>query len=275
MNRFPRLPRVYFTGRACRVRAALLAALAVFGTASLGAAQTRGRGKKKAPAPPVPAAVPFAVGERLDYAVQWNRTLTAATVRLAVTERREFFGNQAWHFQATAQTIDPLRRIVTLDDQFDSYTDTITLESHQYESYLREQEKRDDLVVPMATQSQPGSANRRVFVVFPGTTDPLGMIYRLRPLDWKNTPEAHLRLFDGRKFYDIEARREALGTPVTVAAGTFAATRIALRILQDGVEMPNLKLWISLSEDAARTPVLIEAEASIGTVRAELTAHVP
>jgi len=275
MNRFSFLPRVQFTARGCRVLAALLAALAVFGAAALGAAHKQAREKKKAPAPPGPATVPFALGERLDYAVEWNRTLTAATVRLAVTERREFFGSQAWHFQATAQTIDPLRRIFMLDDQFDSYTDAITLESHQYESYLREQGKREDLVVPMATQSQSGRANRRVYVVFPGTTDPLGMIYRLRPLDWKSSPEERLRLFDGRKFYDIEARREALGTPVTVAAGTFAATRIALRILQDGVEMPNLKVWVSLSEDAAHTPVLIEAEASIGTVRAELTAHTP
>jgi RES domain-containing protein len=249
-------------------------AFAIAASAGVAVAQKQSRGKKKPP-PPADAVVPFAVGEKLDYAAQWNRFLTAATVRLAVTERREFFGAQVLHFQALAQTIDPVRKLFTLDDQFDSYTDTITLESHQYESYIREQNRRDDLVVPMATASQPGRANRRVYVVFPGTTDPVGMIYRLRTVDWKKQAELRQRVFDGRKFYDVEAHREMAGTRLTVAAGSFVATRIALRILQDGMDLPNLKLWVSLSEDASRLPVLFEAEASIGSVRAELTSHSP
>jgi hypothetical protein len=254
--------------------AALAAALGVFGATSPARAQKQTQARKKTPAP-VAAAVPFAVGEKLEYAAQWNRFVTAATVRLAVIERRDFFGAQVLHFQAFAQTIDPVRKLFPLDDQFDSYTDTITLESHQYESYIREQNRQDDLVVPMATASQPGRNNRRVYVVFPGTTDPVGMIYRLRAVEWKTIPDSRLRVFDGRKFYDVEAHREMAGTRVAVAAGSFLATRIALRILQDGVELPNLKLWVSLSEDPSRTPVLFEAEASIGTIRAELTSRSP
>lgn len=260
--------RIRFRPAAC----ALL--LAMFLAAGAAVAQKQDRGKK-IPPPPADAVVPFAVGEKLEYAAQWNRFVTAATVRLAVTERREFFGAQVLHFQAFAQTIDPVRKLFTLDDQFDSYTDTVTLESHQYESYVREQDHREDLVVPMATSTQFGRANRRVYVVFPGTTDPVGMIYRLRTVDWKKDQESRLRVFDGRKFYDVEARRDMAGTHVTVATGSYVATRIALRILSDGVELPDLKLWVSLSEDAARTPVLFEAEASIGTIRAELTAHSP
>ena len=247
--------------------------LTVVAAASWGAASTLQHGSRKSPAAPAAALVPFAVGEKLDYAAQWNRFVTAATFRLAVTERREFFGAQVLHFQAAAQTIDPVRRLFPLDDQFDSYTDTSTLESHQYESYIREQNRQDDLVVPMATKSQPGPLNRRVYVVFPGTTDPVGLIYRLRIVDWKKESESRLRVFDGRKFYDVEARRESTGNQVVVPAGAFRATRIALRILEGGVEVPNLKLWISLGEDPACLPVLFEAEAAFGTVRAELTAH--
>ena len=248
-------------------------AVAIFCAAALAGAQKQGHARKNPP--PASAPVPFAVGERLEYAAHWNGFVTAATVRLAVTERREFFGQPAWHLQAFAQTIDPVRRLFTLDDQFDSYTDAITLESHQYESYIREQTRHEDLVVPMATASQPGRANRRVYVVFPGTSDPVGMIYRLRTIDWRKDPVARMRIFDGRKFSEIEAHRETTGTQLSLPAGTFTTTRIALRILQDGVDLPNLKLWISLSEDAAHIPVLFEAEAAIGTVRAELTSRTP
>ena len=81
-------------------------------------------------------------------------------------------------------------------------------------------------------------------------------------------------VFDGRKFYEIEAKREGVGVPVTLTmGGTFVTTRIALKVSQGGQEVPNLKLWVSLSMDAARVPVLIAAEAPFGTVRAEMTAR--
>src|SRR5271168_4515903 len=170
MERFPRRLRV--TGWAdLRVWAAA-AALVVFafaaGASGLGG-WNQGRGKTPPAAPPAPVAVPFAPGERLEYAASWNGTVTAATFKLAVVERRDFFGRMAWHFQAQAKTIDPVRMIFTLDDQFDSYTDAITLESRQYEAYLREQAKNEDLVVPMASKAETDRGNMHVYLVLAGT----------------------------------------------------------------------------------------------------------
>ena len=253
------------------VAAAVVAAL-VLVTAGISAQQKKD-GKKKPASPPTQAAVPFRAGERLEYAAQWNKFVTAAVLKLAVVEKRDFFGQPAWHFQATAQTIDPVRMIFTLDDQFDSYTDAVTLESRQYESYLREQGRRDDLVVPMATKPEPERAGVHVYLVLPGTQDPLGFFYELRAHDWGKEPAMRVPVFDGRRFYEIQAQRESAGVPVTVVAGNFVTTRIALKVFQGGQEMPNLKVWVSLSEDAARVPVLIEAEAPFGTVRAEMTAR--
>jgi len=241
------------------------------GTAGIGAQQKKD-GKKKPASPPTQAAVPFRAGERLEYAAQWNKFVTAAVLKLVVVEKRDFFGQPAWHFQATAQTIDPVRMIFTLDDQFDSYTNAVTLESRQYESYLREQGRRDDLVVPMATKPEAERAGVHVYLVLAGTQDPVGLLYGLRAHDWGKEPSMRVPVFDGHRFYEIQAQRESAGVPVTVAAGNFVATRIALKIFQGGQEVPNLKVWVSLSEDARRTPVLIEAEAPFGTVRAELTA---
>jgi hypothetical protein len=248
-------------------------ALAFWGTGS--SAQAPKHGKKKPVPPPALAAVPFAAGERLEYAAQWNKFVTAATLKLTVVERRDFFGRSTWHFQALAQTIDPVRMLYTIDDQFDSYTDAVTLECRQYESYLREQSKRQDLVVPMATKADPARSGVHVYLVLAGTQDPLGIFYRLRTQDWAKEPVTRVPVFDGRQYYEVEAKRESAGVPVTVAAGTFVVSRIALRVFQGGQEIPNLKVWMSLALDAARTPALIEAEAPFGTVRAELTARKP
>jgi Protein of unknown function (DUF3108) len=267
-------------GAARLLGTALVMALALAAGASGVSAQHHGHGKKKAGAKAepsrglgTPAVVPFAAGERLEYAAQWNKFVTAATLKVTVVERRDFFGRLAWHFQALAQTIDPVRMLYAIDDQFDSYTDAVTLESRQYEMYLREQTKREDLVVPMSVKPDPDRSGTHVYLVLAGTQDPIGLLYRLRAHDWMKEPVERVPVFDGRKYYEVEARRESVGTPLTVAAGSFVVTRIALTVFQGGQELPNLKVWLSLAQDAARTPALLEAEAPFGTVRAELTAR--
>ena len=84
------------------------------------------------------AVVPFHVGEQLEYRLSWATFLTAGTVRLSVVERRALYGWDAWHFRATGSSDSPLRTLFTIDDEFDSYTDTATFVSHQFESYLDE-----------------------------------------------------------------------------------------------------------------------------------------
>jgi hypothetical protein len=277
MNPFPRklVAEGFWHSRLRGIVAALLAFALAAGAPGLGAHKQTSRKKKPAapPAPASPAAVPFAAGERLEYAAQWNKFVTAAMLKLVVVERRDFFGQPAWHFQALARTIDPVRMIYPLDDQFDSYADAMTLDSRQYESYIREQSRREDLVVPMATKPDAARAGVHVYLVLAGTQDPLGLLYCLRTHDWTKEPTARLPVFDGRKYYEVEAERESTGVPVAVTAGIFKATRIALRFSQGGQEVTNLKVWVNLSEDAARIPVLIEAEVPFGTVHAELTAR--
>ena len=255
-----------------RAAAALVSLTLAAGASGLGA-QKQGRGKKK-PSPTL-AAVPFAAGERLQFAAQWNKFVTAATLKVNVVERRDFFGKPAWHFQALASTIDPVRMLYTIDDQFDSYMDATTLESRQYEAYLREQSKHEDTIVPMATKPDSSRGNLHVYLVLAGTEDPVGILYGLRAHDWTREPVTRIPVFDGRKYYEVDAKRESAGMPLTVAAGSFVVTRIALRAFTGGQEVTDLKVWLSLAQDAARTPVLIEAEAPFGTVRAELTSRAP
>ena len=274
MDRTPTKRRVRSCARKWpRWVAAALATLLLGGGAAGLSAQGHRHHKKKPAPPAAPAVVPFAAGEWLQYAAQWNNFVTAATLKLRVMERREFFGRPAWHFQAMAQTVDPVRMLYTIDDQFDSYTDATTLDCRQYEMYLREQSKQEDLVVPMAQKPDPSRSGTHVYLVLAGTQDPIGLLYRLRAHDWEKEPAARFPVFDGRKFYEVDARRESMGTPLTVAAGNFVVMRIGLHVLQGGQEVPNLKVWVSLAQDAERTPTLIEAEAPFGTVRAELTAH--
>ena len=104
--------------RQARFSTAILAGLLL--AALVAPAQRKPSPKRALPVQPAEAPVPFRAGEVLDYRVQWSKLLNAATVRLAVTERRPFYGREAWHFRALAHTVDPMRYLFALDDQFDS-----------------------------------------------------------------------------------------------------------------------------------------------------------
>ena len=215
--------------------------------------------------------VPFRVGEKLSYRVCWQNFLTAATAQIRVEERRPFYGRMAWHFQATARTVEPVRYLYTLDDQFDSYTDTASLASLQYETYLREMGGREDAKIRMSTDGEADNVDGPSVRVPPGTRDPLGAFFSLRAVDWERASEMQMPVYDGKKLYELRARRMGPAETVTVPAGEFSATPIEVRVFERNRELTGTRFQMWLTTDAARTPVLVEAELPIGTFRVELT----
>jgi len=215
--------------------------------------------------------MPFRIGEKLNYNVSWATFSTAASVQLSVPERRELFGWGTWHFRASAHTLSPVRSLIAVDDQFDSYTDTTTLESRQYETYLNEMGKKQDQVLHLLPEGQSARGNFPGIVVSPGTRDPLGALYALRGVDWQHTPEFRAPVYDGHDVYELRARQEVPSETVAVAAGNYSASRISMHIFYRGKEVEGESFSAWLAHDAARTPVLIEASMPFGTFRVELT----
>jgi len=225
--------------------------------------------KNFAPVPPKEVPVPFHVGETLNYRVSWSAFSNAASVQLTVPERRNLYGWSTWHFQAIAHTQGPVRSLFAVDDQFDSYTDAVTLESRQYETHLNELGRAEDAILHFAATGEVSHAPPPIVAVRPGTRDPLGVFYGLRAADWR-TPELRLSAYDGHDLYDIIATREASGEMVKVAAGSFSASRIGVRVFRYGKEVPAIHFTLWLADDAAKTPVILQAELPFGNIRAEL-----
>lgn len=214
--------------------------------------------------------MPFRIGEKLDYRVSWASFTSAASVQLTIPERRELMGWGTWHFRASAHTLSPMRSVVTVDDQFDSYTDTATLESRQYESYLNEMGTKQNQVLHFLPEGRPAGGNSAGIVVSPGTRDPLGALYAMRGVDWQTASEFRVPVYDGHDVYEMRARLEIPSETVAVAAGNFSTSKISIRLFQRGKEVPGMNFAAWMAHDAARTPVLMEAELPMGKLRAEL-----
>ncbi len=225
---------------------------------------------KADPAPPA-LAVPFPVGEKLEFRGGWQFYDSAAMLKLAVLDQRPFSGRPAWHFQARATTLNPLRYIFILDDQFDSYSDAADLASRQYEAYIREQNKHEDRISRMSHEGEPAPDAGAAVRVPQGTRDPLGALYFLRTVDWARTPAVTMRVYDGKKLYELRARRGHAAELAEVPAGKFTASRIDLRVYHRSQELAQVRIALWLANDAARTPVRVEAELPFGSVRAVLS----
>ncbi len=100
--------------------------------------------------------MPFRIGEKLDYRVAWATFANAASIELTVPERRDLMGWGTWHFRASAHTLSPMRALIAVDDQFDSYTDAATLESRQYETYLNEMGRKQTEVFNFLAEGRLG-----------------------------------------------------------------------------------------------------------------------
>ncbi len=173
--------------------------------------------------------------------------------------------------QAFAHTQNPLRMVFELDDQFDSYSDAGTLASLQYEMHLSERGQKVESVQRMtATGEEPASPDATQTRVLPGTRDPLGMMQYLRNVDWTKTPEVRCPVYDGHKLYEVHAKLAAASEKVNVPAGDYAASRIGIRVFDGGVEMKDASFTLYVANNAARTPVLLEAVMPFAIARVEL-----
>jgi Protein of unknown function (DUF3108) len=218
------------------------------------------------------AAMPFRAGEILNYRLEWAPFSNAASVQTAVVERRDLFGWQTWHFRASVHSQSPLRNLFEVDDQFDSYTDVVNLDSRQYEMYLDEMGKKQDEVLHLIAIGQPRRGNVAPVIVQPGTRDPLGAFYALRAADWKRTPELRVPLYDGSDLYEMRAHLEVPQETVAITMGNYQATQIAIHLFMHGKEVPQTNFSVWLARDVARTPVLVVAQMPYGNFRGELTA---
>ena len=215
--------------------------------------------------------LPLKAGEVLEYSTSVAKVSSVANLKVQIAGRGNFAGKSAWHLQAFAHTQNPLRMIFELDDQFDSYSDAGTLVSLQYEMHLSERGQKVESVQRMtATGKEPAPEGATEARVLPGTRDPLGMMQYLRYVDWAKTPEVRCPVYDGRKLYDVRAKIVRASENVTIPSGEYSASKIAIRVFDNGVELKDAAFALYLANLPERTPVLLEATLPFATARVEL-----
>ena len=74
----------------------------------------------------------------------------------------------------------------------------------------------------------------------------------------------------GADVYQLIAHLDAKSDIVSVAAGTFSASRVGVKLAQKNSQTPEIAFEVWLANNAARTPVQFQARLPFGSIRAEL-----
>lgn len=217
------------------------------------------------------AAVPFHVGETLNYDILLSSFLVAGTASTSVTARKPAYNSTAYSLVAEGKPIAAAARLLDLQYRLDTLLDTVTLladegivSSDTGKGHDTATTRFDRAGRKAVFERNRTPVERFAFAVPARTQDGLGMLYALRTAAL--TPGAHLEVpltTNGALF--TVAVEIARPEQVRVPLGTFDAIPLKLTITGPSREEVGRDLAIWISTDARRLPVKLQAELSVGS----------
>jgi hypothetical protein len=221
-------------------------------------------------APRSEAAVPFKAGETLTYDVSWSSVLVAGTATATVVEKKPSSNSTAYYIVAEGRPLPLLARLYKLHYKMDTLLDSFTLLSQGGSLYSEEGadhqlgSTRFDRPARRAFyERQQETTERADFPVPAGTQDALAALYTLRARAFKAGEGFTTPVADSGALYTVRVDVGA-PAPVKVPLGEFAAWNLKASIA-DAQGQPVWKnILVSISNDARRLPVKLQAELPVG-----------
>lgn len=247
------------------------------------AAQTPKRPAPKSAAQPAPAAprkemaVPFKVGEVLEFDIGWTLYPTAGTATVAVKEKKPSYGSVAYYVVAEGRPSSMLSKLYTLYYKADTLIDAYTLLPQRGSLYVEEGKRKR---MKTTTFNHPAKAAKYEVqtathvvkdLALPGfTQDALSALYVLRSIPMKAGEKFNMPVTDAGDLYRVQMQVGAVEA-VRTGLGTINALKIVPVITASkGTPPRGLAMWIS--DDARRLPVKIEAQLPVGKFTVTLRA---
>lgn len=211
--------------------------------------------------------VPFAPGETLTYAVDWNNYSTAATVVMTVGNPGSYFGqNGVLPISAKVETVGMVRFVADVDMTFDAYSNPKTILPLRSEFDRTINGKSESGSVTFDRTKNVATSGSRSTPIAAETGDPLSLFYRLRAMPLKVGDTIVLDTFDGQRRGQVQAVVQA-----KEAIAGKNAIRVAFLPVRNGQPDDSSKIRVWFADNAGRIPLLVTAQPEFGNVKMKLT----
>ena len=215
-------------------------------------------------------------GETLTYDVSWSRMLTAGTAVLEIKDETLPDGRAGLKFLVTGRSAGIVDKVYPVNDTVQSIFDPQIMESLSYSMHQNyNKKKRDlDLVFDHSRNVAVSTLNEdapKTLDIPEQVQDGLSFLYYLRTLDEFTIGKViTINVLDVDKIWTVEVYtlgRETVKTP----AGEFSTIKIKTRPLYKGVFQNKGEVFLWLTDDSRKVPVLMKSTLRVGSFVFTLT----
>ena len=211
------------------------------------------------------SSLPFAVGERISYDVEWLNLGKIGKVNLAIQRRGSLDNRIVFEMVGELSTIGSARSIVNLDDTFKSYVHVDSLVPVRTETTILEGQRRKQIVAIYKDDSVRLD-NGTHFDVKPRTLDLVSLFYAVRA--------SQLSVGANQTFHFIDANHRLRALTIKVAKqesiNTALGPRDTLQLDITNQENNQLMAQAWVSNDAKHLPLYIVTRLAFGEIRLQI-----
>jgi len=220
---------------------------------------------------PVPAAnLPFKPGEKLTYDISWSNIIHAGTAVMEVREEKKADGEIVYHLISTAHSSRWLSKFYTVSDTIESVFDAENLRPLSFnldQSHGKRKKKRNmtfNYKEGVVTAFSDGQQN--TYPVPADIQDPLSSLYYVRTKqDFIVGKPIIVKVHEDDRNWAVEVYvlgKEKLKT----SFGELNTIKLKTYPKYEGVFQNKGEIFIWLTDDARKIPVLMKSTISIGSI---------
>jgi len=218
-------------------------------------------------------AAPFSPGEKMDFAISWMG-IPAGTTTMSVAEKKEGNPQKAWGLFLETRSNSFVSAFYKVRNKIEALIDCEDFSAISFSANLRQGRHKKTKEIFF-----DGKNKKLIFIkngkegshdVPQKTFDSLSSFYYLRTKDLIPGKDIKINTFSNGKLYNVTVK--ILGREkIKVKAGTFDTIKVQPLIKHNDVFSNKGDIFIWLTDDEGKIPVLIKTEVKIGHVMAELT----
>lgn len=214
------------------------------------------------------AQVPFA-GETLVYTTSWGG-ITGGQMTITASKEIEFAERPAIKIELSALSNAFISKFFVVRDLITSWIDARTLQSIRFEKHTVEGKHVRDERIDFDHEENLARLEGATVPFQPPVFDSLSAVYYLRTRKLIAGESIELEMVSGKHAYRLivdVVGKESVRTP----AGVFTAWKVHPK-MKEGLLRKEGDLWLWLTDDERKIPVVIRSKLNFGTLTARLLA---
>ena len=214
------------------------------------------------------AEIPF-LGETLIYTTSWGG-ITGGQLTITASKEIQFAERPAIKIELSALSNAFISKIFLVRDLITSWIDARTLQSIRFEKHTVEGKHVKDERIDFDHQENVARLEGATVPFQPPVFDSLSSVYYLRTRQLNAGEPIELEMVSGKHAYRLVVDvigKESVKTP----AGVFTAWKVHPK-MKEGLLRKEGDLWLWLTDDDRKIPVVIRSKLHFGTLTARLSA---